>query len=45
MTFPAIQVCPSYNSLGACTAYTWQKGTFRCDAFLNGYIRKQLMII
>lgn len=30
---PAIQVCASYNSSGTCTAYTWQKGTFRCDGF------------
>ncbi|WP_151753496.1 hypothetical protein [Acinetobacter soli] len=32
---PAIQVCSSYNSSGACTAYTWQKGSFRCDAFVK----------
>lgn len=32
---PAIQVCSSYNSSGTCTAYTWQKGSFRCDAFVK----------
>ena len=32
---PAVQVCSSYNASGACTAYTWQKGTFRCDAFVK----------
>ncbi|KGT47446.1 MULTISPECIES: hypothetical protein [Acinetobacter] len=30
---PAKQVCSSYNSSGACIAYTWQKGSFRCDGF------------
>ncbi|SEL55165.1 hypothetical protein [Acinetobacter sp. DSM 11652] len=30
---PAVQVCSQYNSNGACSKYTWQKGTFRCDSF------------
>jgi hypothetical protein len=32
---PATQVCASYSSSGACTAYTWKKGSFRCDAFVK----------
>lgn len=32
---PAVQVCSSYNTSGACTSYTWQKGSFRCDAFVK----------
>ncbi|WP_336038734.1 hypothetical protein [Acinetobacter calcoaceticus] len=32
---PATQVCSAYNSSGACTAYTWKKGSFRCDAFVK----------
>lgn len=32
---PAKQVCSSKNSAGACTAYTWVKGTFRCDTFVK----------
>jgi hypothetical protein len=31
---PATQVCSSYTN-GVCTAYTWKKGSFRCDAFVK----------
>lgn len=32
---PAVQVCSSMNAAGACTAYTWKKGSFRCDAYVK----------
>ncbi|CAA0235133.1 hypothetical protein ABKPCSM17A_02307 [Acinetobacter baumannii] len=32
---PATQVCSAYSSSGTCTAYTWKKGSFRCDAFVK----------
>lgn len=28
-----VHFCSSYNSCGRCIAYTWQKGSFRCDRF------------
>ena len=31
---PAVQVCASYSG-STCTSYTWQKGSFRCDAFVK----------
>ena len=31
---PAVQVCTSYHN-STCTSYAWQKGSFRCDAFVK----------
>ncbi|WP_353172098.1 hypothetical protein [Acinetobacter rudis] len=37
---PAVQVCSTYNSKGQCTAYTWKKGSFRCDAYVKWLYEK-----
>nr|WP_227591457.1 hypothetical protein [Acinetobacter sp. Marseille-Q1620] len=32
---PAVQECTRYDANGKCTAFSWKKGTFRCDSFVR----------